>query len=78
MTFKYSIAGSHVSITFSAKPDERIRSMLKANGFRWSPANSFWWRPRVSGAADFLAALERALNAPNAPTHERWGNAPRA
>ena len=54
--------GAYFALTFSAKPDERIRSMLKGAGFRWSPASATWWRAKVSGAADFLAALERAID----------------
>jgi hypothetical protein len=61
LTFTHSI-GPDVRIRFSAKPDERIRGMLKANGFRWSPAAGEWRRSRIAGAADFLAALDRALN----------------
>jgi hypothetical protein len=60
LTFTHAI-GPGVRIRFSAKPDIRIRDMLKANGFRWSPAGGDWWRTRVQGAADFLAALDRAI-----------------
>jgi hypothetical protein len=70
LTFKHSIQPRFVSVTFSAKPDERIRDMLKAHGFRWSPAGH-WWRSRVEGAADFLAALDRALN-PGRPDGACW------
>jgi hypothetical protein len=63
LTFTYSI-GPDVRIRFSAKPDDRIRSMLKYNGFRWSPGAGLWWRRRISGAADFLSALDLALNGP--------------
>ena len=63
LTFTHSI-GPDVRIRFSAKPDERIRSMLKANGFRWSPGEGLWWRGRISGAGDFLGALDRAINGP--------------
>jgi hypothetical protein len=63
-TMKYShiIERGRVSVMFAGKPEERTRAMLKAPGFRWSPAGGFWWRRRVEGAADFLAALDRALN----------------
>jgi hypothetical protein len=70
LTFTYSI-GPDVRIRFSAKPDERIRAMLKGNGFRWSPTGGEWWRSRVAGAADFLAALDRALN-PRRPDGPCW------
>jgi hypothetical protein len=61
LTFTHSI-GPDVRIQFSDKPDARIRAMLKANGFRWAPAAGLWWRRRVSGAADFIAALEKVLS----------------
>jgi hypothetical protein len=70
LTFTHSI-GPGVRIRFSDKPDARIRGMLKANGFRWSPAGGVWWRAKVSGAADFLAALDRALN-PRRPVGACW------
>ena len=41
-------------------------------GFRWSPAGGFWWRARVSGAADFLAALHRKIG-PRRPDGACWG-----
>jgi hypothetical protein len=56
---------------FNHKPAERIRAMLKANGFRWSPVGGFWWRGRVEGFADFLAALDRALH-PGRPDGACW------
>jgi hypothetical protein len=70
LTFTHSI-GLGVRIRFSAKPDGRIRDMLKANGFRWSPSAGEWWRVRVPGAADFLAALDRAVN-PRRPDGACW------
>jgi len=71
LTFKSAIERGEVRVIFSAKPDERIRGMLKAAGFRWSPAGGLWWRRRVAGAADFLAALDRALN-PGRPDGACW------
>ena len=71
LTFSHVIDRDRVSVMFSAKPDERIRGMLKANGFRWSPAGGFWWRRRVTGFADFLAALERAIG-PRKPDGACW------
>lgn len=70
LTFKHSI-GPDVRIRFSEKPSASIRSMLKAAGFRWSPAGGEWWRPRVAEAADFLAALDRAVN-PGRPDGACW------
>jgi len=70
LTFKRSI-GPGVRIRFSDKPDARLRGMLKANGFHWSPTGGEWWRARVAGAADFLAALDRAIN-PRRPDGACW------
>jgi hypothetical protein len=69
--YSHVIASGGVTVKFTAKPEERIRAMLKAHGFRWSPVGGFWWRRRVEGAADFLAALERALN-PGRPDGACW------
>lgn len=71
MKSSHVIEPGRVSVMFDAKPDVRIRGMLKASGFLWSPAGGFWWRRRVEGFADFLAALDRALN-PNRPDGACW------
>lgn len=71
MTFKYSIGRGGVEIRFSAKPAADIRAMLKANGFRWSPANGVWWRRRIAPVGDFLDALQRKLN-PRKPDGACW------
>src|SRR5262245_46392680 len=71
LTFRESIGQDGVRIQFSDKPDARIRGVLKANGFRWSPATGEWWRSRVAGAADFLAALDRLVN-PGKPDGPCW------
>ena len=70
LTFKHSI-GPDVRITFSEKPSADVRAMLKANGFRWLPSGGFWWRSRVRGAADFLAALDRKVG-PRRPDGACW------
>src|SRR5947207_7456509 len=71
LSFSHMIDRDRVSVMFTAKPEERLRSMLKANGFRWSPRGGFWWRRRVEGFADFLAALDWAIN-PNRPDGACW------
>jgi hypothetical protein len=68
MQFSYSF-GNGVSIRFPNKPPDNIRAMLKSAGFRWG--NGEWCRRRVAGAADFLAALERACN-PGKPDGNCW------
>ena len=71
LTFKSAIAPGQVTVKFSGKPDGKIRSALKANGFWWSPADGVWCRRRVEGAADFLTWLDRALN-PDRPDGACW------
>ena len=71
MRFSHVIAHGHVSIMFDAKPPDDVRAVLKANGFRWNPAEGFWWRRAVKGAADFLAALDRKCN-PGRPDGACW------
>jgi hypothetical protein len=56
---------------FDAKLDSRVRDMLKANGFRWSPAGGFWHRRQVAGFADFLSALDRVIE-PGKPDGPCW------
>jgi hypothetical protein len=71
LTFQHSI-GPDVRITFSAKPGADVRALLKASGFRRSPVGGYWWRSRVQGAADFLAALGRKIG-PRRPDGACWG-----
>jgi len=70
-TFTQVIDRDRVLLMFNAKPDDRIRAMLKANGFRWSPAGGFWHRRQVEGFADFVAALQRAIG-PRKPDGQCW------
>jgi len=62
MEFTHSIQRGYVEIKFDGKPDDKIRSALKANGFRWSPSALAWWRTKVVGSADFLGWLENKLH----------------
>jgi hypothetical protein len=71
LTFKSGIGPDGVRVTFSEKPPDAIRSILKANGFRWSPVGGLWWRRAVKGAADFLGALDRAVG-PRRPEGACW------
>src|SRR5206468_7019825 len=52
----------YFALRFSVKPSEHVRGILKSAGFRWSPCSGQRWRSRVSGAADFLSALRRAID----------------
>lgn len=70
MKYTHAIARGFVSIRFPEKPPDDVRSILKAHGFRWSPQSAAWWRSRVSGAADVLAAIDKALRPAD------WSDAP--
>ncbi len=69
---KTYIGPRYVEVRFPDKPEERVRSILKANGFRWNPAQGVWWRGQVVGAADVFLAIERAMRPPDAPDGDCW------
>jgi hypothetical protein len=71
LTFSHVIDRDRVSVMFNAKADERIRRMLKINGFRWSPVGGFWWHRQVKGFADILRALEGMIG-PRKPDGACW------
>jgi len=68
---KSNISPFGVTVCFPDRPNAEILAMLKANGFRWNPADRIWHRRAVSGAADFLTALDRKLN-PARPDGACW------
>ena len=47
-----------LQLRFDGKPDADTRTVLKQNGFRWSPSNGVWQR-RLTDNANF--ALERVI-----------------
>lgn len=58
---EYKINFSQETITFTDKPNQNIRAMLKFKGFRWSPRDKYWYR--VCGTSwDFLETLEREID----------------
>ncbi len=71
LTFTSRIGQGAVTLKFSAKPPEEIRSILKRNGFRWQPLFQEWQARFWVGAADFLAYLDKRLN-PNRPDGKCW------
>ena len=62
MTFQHDISCGNVTLTFSDKPSDAVRQILRSHGFRWSPAAGNWWRRKVTGAADVIGAIDSALN----------------
>ena len=74
-TFHYTI-GSSVEFRFTTKPPADVLATLKSYGFRWSPGAKCWWRRRVTGAADIVAAIDAMLT-PKRPDGPCWKcNAP--
>jgi len=71
LTFTHSIFGGQVHLKFSGKPEANIRGILKANGYRWNPADGDWWKRGVTGAADFIGALRKKLG-PRTPDGDCW------
>ncbi len=76
----YTVTMNHgVTLAFTNKPSDDIRSMLKANGYRWQPQSATWYKRSCLGAADFLAALDRRLEPkrpdglPTKPHGKCWG-----
>jgi hypothetical protein len=63
--------GPDTRIKFPAKPDERVRSCLKAHGFQWSPSMGCWWKRGYIGLADVVKALDRLLM-PRRPDGACW------
>jgi hypothetical protein len=58
---------NRVQVTFDAKPDEAMRSKLKANGFKWSPSQQVWQRQRTQHARD---AIQRIFGVTLTPPSE--------
>ena len=68
---RYTIDHGQVTVAFDGKPPEKVRQTLKANGFRWSPGAGFWWRRRVTGAADVITAISKMVG-PKIPDGPCW------
>ena len=45
---------------FDGKPEEAVRNVLKANGFRWAPSQEAWQRQLTTNGK---YALKRVLEA---------------
>ena len=50
---------NRLQIEFDDKPDEEMRSKLKANGFKWAPSQGAWQRQLTDNAT---AAVKRIFN----------------
>lgn len=63
----YTVDFAAHTIAFPTRPDARVLSMLKANGFRWQPYGKVWYS-RAHIKADFVAALDRVITGERPPT----------
>lgn len=53
---------NRINLFFDGKPEEEVRRVLKANGFRWSPSYSCWTRQLTNEAERSLERIKRDLN----------------
>ena len=52
-----------LQLIFDGKPDDKIRAILKSNGFRWSPKNGAWQRQLTNNARWGVKQVIRAIKA---------------
>lgn len=57
---------NRLQLKFPGKPDEKTRSILKSNGFRWSPREGAWQRQLTGNAEYSLKRISEQLKADNA------------
>ena len=60
-----------IQIVFDGKPDEAIRSTLKANGFRWAPSQGAWQRQLASNGKCALRRVIEDLGAEAVHDHRQ-------
>lgn len=56
---------NRLQLKFPGKPDENVRSVLKSNGFRWSPREGAWQRQLTGNAEYSLKRVMEKLKANN-------------
>jgi len=56
---------NRLQLKFDGKPDEKTRSILKSNGFRWSPREGAWQRQLTGNAEYSLKRISEQLKADN-------------
>ena len=50
-----------LQILFDSKPNERTRSLLKANGFKWAPSQMAWQRQLTANAERAVRTVAKAI-----------------
>ena len=53
---------ARIQLVFKSKPDEKIRTILKSNGFRWAPSEGAWQRQLNGNGKAALHAVLKLLN----------------
>lgn len=51
---------------FPGKPDDQTRSLLKSNGFKWTPSQNHWGRKLTGNASEAVRQVMVKLNTLNA------------
>ena len=51
-----------IQFIFDGKPDDDVRSLLKSNGFKWSPREGAWQRLLNDNARSAAACIARAID----------------
>ena len=51
-----------IQFIFDSKPDDDVRSLLKSNGFKWSPREGAWQRLLNDTARSAAACIARAIH----------------
>ncbi len=62
MKFKPTFGPGQCTLTFDGKPSADIRTALKANKFRWTPAGGYWWNARPRDFAGLIDHLQRMID----------------
>ena len=48
-----------LQLFFESKPEQKVRDILKSNGFKWTPSQSAWQRQLTNNSR---YALEQVIN----------------
>ena len=50
-----------LQLFFDGKPEDKVRDILKGNGFKWSPKNGCWQRQLTANAKYALSRVIKEL-----------------